>query len=430
MTEQNLHEELERIFLEHSSVDINIIVPDPNDTATLKSWNDLKGTLTGSINRTDAILSELRNDLDTFDTNSSTYNRQISTFVQQAKELLITSTLNPDEERFFENFSTQDNIHADSVMGWDENTKALSLPIEVELSMHNSVSNINIEFGADSNDIRRNLGHLAGHVEANEGNLSILEPDDRQNFNNNPNVLLDHSKHNILEVEQVILLRDTQNIPGINSTGEYLIENYNPTPFRTLPIPVPETVLWSRPSRASYDRPQKVTINVTFSSAININKTILTQQPINGELARIDKVSVTLENGVNESIQEYPTQVDKSGNIFSTLKVKSIRWEITQTSNQRSPMSFQHWVSTAPLDIDQHPRHLFIDSAIIHQEYPALDRDFQLAILEKVLNAGAPIDELRDNQLPPWARRQKGPVYGDIMPEHTLHILPEEIETI
>jgi len=437
MNEQRLYEDLESIFQKNISEQVKIIVPELDDAASVQTWNDLRSSLTGSVHAVDSMLVALRKKLDTFDENSNTYAKEITVFVQRALELLVTTTVSPDEERFLERFQSDESFDPSSNIGWDKYTKALSLPIEQELPMNASISAINIDFGIDTTSVRRNLGHLAGHVEQNADNFSILEPDDRINLNTNPNVLLDPTSHNTVEVEQVILLKDryTSDQPegdterssdGVNFTGKYIVDKYSPAPFRTTPIPISETILWSRPPIESVSGPHKVTISARFNTPVNINKIILIQQPINGILARLDKVSVSLPNGRVKEIQTFPESKDIMGNVFSEGKITGIKWELTQTYNVRSPISFQHWVADIPLGVEQHARHLFVESALVHQQFPTLDKDYQLAIMEKILGAGEPINELSDNQLPPWARR--GPKL--VIPDSITYIQPEPIVEI
>jgi len=389
MTEKQLSEELDNLFSKYSSDSVNIIVPDPDDAATVESWNNLRQSIGSSLRDADTRLVAIRQTMDSFDENTSVQEREISNIVQKTKQLLTTSSLNPDEERFFENFNTSDSIQAGSVVGWDAFTKALSLPIETELTINDKISDVKIVFKEDTNEWRRNLGQLAGHVEDNQGNISILEPDDKQNLNTDTMTLLDPAPYNALEVEQVVLFKT-----GVNSTNDYLISKYNPSPINTVAIPIAEQVAYSRPPVATgiEQLPYKVVVQAVFKNPTNINKSLLIQQPINGQLAKLNKLSVTLENGTTRSIQEYQISTENMGNIFTTFKVKSIQWELIQTFVEKTPISFQHWVSDTPLEFKQRARHLFVESALLHQKFPSLDPDYQLAILEKILDAGKPID--------------------------------------
>jgi hypothetical protein len=406
--EEKLFQQLNELISKHTNMHVDIVVPDPDDAATLESWNKLRKTITESVHNVDELLANMRKELDSFDESTSIFAREITSLALKTKNLLVTLSITPDEERFFENFNTDDSIDPTSVVGWDQNTKALSLPIETELLVNNRVSEVKITHAPDTNTIRRNLGHLSGHAEDNSDNLPVVSPDDRLNLNQDPNVLLDPTPHNIVEVEQVILLTGGQNQGPYGITGTGVVENiltrtYSPTPQQHLAIPSPEQVVWSRPTRSpEFPSEFPVTIQVRFSAPININKTLLVQQSLDGTLGRLKKVSLTLESGRTKVIQSFSDSSDKMGNIFSTERIIAIQWELIKTYNARSPISFQHWVGEVPEGAE--PRHLFVETAFVEQDFPSLDPDYQLAVLEKILNAGSPLEEL-DPPLPPWLQQ-------------------------
>jgi len=117
MNEQRLYEDLESIFQKNISEQVKIIVPELDDAASVQTWNDLRSSLTGSVHAVDSMLVALRKKLDTFDENSNTYAKEITVFVQRALELLVTTTVSPDEERFLERFQSDESFDPSSNIG-------------------------------------------------------------------------------------------------------------------------------------------------------------------------------------------------------------------------------------------------------------------------------------------------------------------------